>query len=556
VKALIKNTLVALTIVSAFAACNYKVDKRAASPGGVDSTVEGAKNVDFETIRSNVFQPRCYQCHSAAGGNKSGVNVETYAAVKQELAEIKASIEDNSMPKNQAPLSDEQKHLFMSWITAGAPEKIEPGTPETPPTDPASPNHPVPAPGPEEVKIKPEDLNYANVNVQVIQPACLKCHASPADADADFVNLETFKTLKLQIDYVKAEVEQDVMPKRSKLTAFQKKLLLTWIAVGAPEQASDAKPIEPPVPSAKPTEPKSEQPPATGVKNSVESQSLARGKYLFGLASCNVCHTADAAKPLAGGKAVTSSFGTFYAPNISVSKTTGIGQWTDADFIRAFRDGKSPKGDSYFPAFPFTSYSKMSDEDLLAIKSYISSLPAVEQENKKHDVKFPFNQRKLIVFWRSLYFSSPKTVTLKNYMTAKGPYQYLTDKDKSWNRGAYLVEGPMHCTQCHTSRDKLGGLLRAQWMAGAPFPGKNLIAPNLTPDAETGVGKWTRQDWTVFLKEGKTPSGSKVGGEMREIVLHGTALLTAADREAVIDYFQSLAPVSNPDLAAKLAGKQ
>lgn len=277
--------------------------------------------------------------------------------------------------------------------------------------------------------------------------------------------------------------------------------------------------------------------------------TLQQGKYIFMASGCMNCHSPDKSKPLAGGLKIATEFGDFYTPNISSDPKFGIGSWTDKDFLRAMRKGISPKKQFYYPAFPFTSYSKLSDEDILNIKTYIMSLPPQAVENKKSVLKSPYNHRSLMLAWRALNF---KKHLLTDNEEAVGKYQGSfkrhPNKTESWNRGAYLVEGALHCTECHTPRNALGGLVAKKWMSGAHFDGKE-VASNLTSDLETGKGSWDTSDWETFLSEGETPTGEIVSGDMWQVIKNGTSKLTDSDRTDVIVYLQSLRAVKNTVVA-------
>ena len=184
----------------------------------------------------------------------------------------------------------------------------------------------------------------------------------------------------------------------------------------------------------------------------------------------------------------------------------------------------------------------MTDADILSIRRYLLSLPAAERKNTPHKLRFPFKFRPLILAWRALNFPSIKNQTGTDYLKARGPYQPVSDKDRTWNRGAYLVEGPMHCTECHTPRDQVGGLKLHLWMTGGPvLVGETNPAPNITPSA-SGLKAWSKADWTDFLKTGHRPTGGHVTGEMKAVTTNATSTLTPDDTSAVIEYLQSLTP--------------
>jgi uncharacterized membrane protein len=231
------------------AACNYKLEKLSAPPRVGGEGVMNQNQIDFAVVMEKVIQPKCLECHAAAGGNRGGVNLETYAEVRLNLADVKADVEDGSMPKRRQPLTQAQKDLILNWIAAGAPEKADSPTQPTPaPVTPTpqpgpTPVEPVPQPNPAPVTpplppAGPEVLDYATVKTQVIDRACLKCHSAPANRGD--VNLESYQEVLKNIVDIKMDVADGTMPKRSTLTPEQKNLILDWIAAGAPETARPA----------------------------------------------------------------------------------------------------------------------------------------------------------------------------------------------------------------------------------------------------------------------------------------------------------------------------
>lgn len=264
------------------------------------------------------------------------------------------------------------------------------------------------------------------------------------------------------------------------------------------------------------------------------SDLVARGKHVFEAAGCVECHTAT--KPdspmLAGGRALKTPFGTFYTPNITPDPVHGIGRWSDEDFIRALRYGVSPSGASYFPVFPYTSYTAMRDEDMRALKAYIFSLPPVPQANHPHEIKFPFGWRPLMVLWKWLFFES-------------GPFKPDPAHDATWNRGAYLANALGHCQECHTPRNFLGARETGMAFAGTAVGPEGGRVPNITPDPKTGIGGWTADDLDSLFTMGMLPSGDFVGDGMADVVTNSTSRLTADDRKALTDYLKSLPPIDH-----------
>lgn len=258
----------------------------------------------------------------------------------------------------------------------------------------------------------------------------------------------------------------------------------------------------------------------------------ARGEIVFRAGNCTSCHTdlKNKGALLAGGRALATPFGVFYGPNITPDPVHGIGRWSDADFTRALRRGVSPRGEHYFPVFPYTAFTGLSDRDLRDLKAFLFTLPAVAKANRPHDVSFPFNLRLGAMVWKWLYFR-------------EGTLEEDPTRDAAWNRGRYLVEAAGHCAECHTQRDRLGGLKRAAWLAGSRDGAEGKAAPNITPDRETGIGGWSPADLAYFLENGTLPDGDVAGGLMAEVIEHGTGRLPAEDRRAMTAYLKSLPPI-------------
>ena len=272
---------------------------------------------------------------------------------------------------------------------------------------------------------------------------------------------------------------------------------------------------------------------AAGSSAVAQGDGAARhGAYLFALGGCAGCHTDEKNKgPVgAGGPPLKTPFGTFYGPNITPDPNYGIGKWSDADFIRALREGVAPGGSHYFPAFPYTSFTRMTDEDLRALKAYVFTLKPVATPSKAHDIGFPFNIRLGQMFWKLLYFD-------------EGPFRPDATKSAAWNRGAYLAEGILHCGECHTPRNFLGGPDQSRRYAGTPEGPVGEAVPNITPDPETGIGKWSESEIASYLSTGMDPSGDFAGSLMAEVVERSTGKLTEADRAAVVTYLKSLPPI-------------
>ena len=253
-----------------------------------------------------------------------------------------------------------------------------------------------------------------------------------------------------------------------------------------------------------------------------------RGEYLSKAAGCVGCHTEakEGATPYAGGRELKTPFGTFYGPNITPHPSAGIGRWTEADFIRAIREGLRPDGAHYFPAFPYPSFTRIVDADLRDLWAYLRTLPPNARANREHDLKFPFGWRFLVAGWKWFFFTPGATVTDPG-------------RGAQFNRGAYLVQALGHCGECHTPRNLLGGPRRDRFLAGTKKGPDGKSAPNLTP---TRLKKWSDADLQTLLKTGFTPDGDVVAETMGEVIENTTGKITPADLAALIAYLRSLPP--------------
>lgn len=256
------------------------------------------------------------------------------------------------------------------------------------------------------------------------------------------------------------------------------------------------------------------------------------GKVMFDAGGCASCHAVpkqDDRTRLAGGLGLHSPFGTFYVPNISSDKKDGIGNWTEAQFVTAMTKGTSPDGRHYFPSFPYASYRRMKISDLRDLFAYLKTLPAVAGVVRDHDVPFPFNIRRSLGGWKLLFLDGQ-------------PFVPDATKSEQWNRGAYLVNGPGHCAECHSPRNILGGIESGKRFAGGPNPeGKGFI-PNIT---QLRLKDWSVGDIESLLDSGLTPEGDSVGSSMAAVI-RNTSQLSKADRQAMAVYIKSLAPVEGP----------
>lgn len=260
--------------------------------------------------------------------------------------------------------------------------------------------------------------------------------------------------------------------------------------------------------------------------------NLENGKTMFHAGGCASCHATPGQEDrtrLGGGLGLKSPFGTFYVPNISPDPKDGIGNWTEAQFVTAMLKGTSPDGAHYFPAFPYTSYRLMAMPDLRDLFAYLKTLPPVPGRVRDHDVPFPFNIRRSLGGWKLLFFD-------------QAAFQPDPSKSAEWNRGAYLVNGPGHCAECHSPRNALGGIISGQRFAGGPNPEGEGWVPNIT---QARMKDWSESDFAYLLESGNTPEGDSVGGSMTPVI-RNTSQLSEDDRKAMAVYLKSLAPVEGP----------
>ncbi|HWJ72067.1 MAG TPA: cytochrome c [Kaistia sp.] len=263
----------------------------------------------------------------------------------------------------------------------------------------------------------------------------------------------------------------------------------------------------------------------------------AKGELLFWAGGCASCHAAPGAKGddkliLAGGEPIVSPFGTFHPPNISPDKTHGIGSWSTLDFVNAMKRGLGPGGEQLYPAFPYTSYQRMPVSDLVDLKAYLDTLPPVATDSPPHELPFPFSIRRGIGLWKLLYLDGET-------------FEPDPTKSDEINRGAYLVEGPGHCNECHTPRNAIGGLDFTHHLAGAPNPSGQGFVPNIT-GGQGGIGDWSAEDLANFFETGMTPDFDSVGGTMVD-VQENLAHLPASDLAAIAAYLKDLPPLDRSD---------
>ncbi|HEY7229651.1 MAG TPA: cytochrome c [Pseudolabrys sp.] len=256
--------------------------------------------------------------------------------------------------------------------------------------------------------------------------------------------------------------------------------------------------------------------------------NLENGRTMFLIGGCSSCHAVpkqDDTTRLGGGLALPTAFGTFYVPNISSDAKDGIGGWSEAQFLAAMRYGISPAGQHLYPAFPYTSYQLMRSEDLRDLFAYLKTLPAVSGAVRDHALKFPFSIRRTVGLWKLLFLDGA---------------QFKSDPSQSaqWNRGAYLVNAPGHCAECHSPRNFLGAMIASRRFTGGQSPTGQGGVPDIT---QGKLHDWKVEDFVEVLDSGMTPDADRVGGAMVDVVAN-TRQLNAGDRQAIAVYLKSLRP--------------
>jgi mono/diheme cytochrome c family protein len=271
--------------------------------------------------------------------------------------------------------------------------------------------------------------------------------------------------------------------------------------------------------------------------------NLANGKTMLAAGGCSACHAVPNADPdkidprrLGGGMALPCPFGTFYVPNISPDPKDGIGAWGEADFVSAMWDGTAPGGRHLYPAFPYTSFRHVTLTDLRDLFAYLKTLPPVSGKVRGPDLAFPFSIRRAVGVWKLLFLRG-------------GPFVPDASKSAQFNRGAYLVNGPGHCAECHSPRNFLAAIIEGERFAGGPTPDGKDWVPNITPaglqHGDNQQDPWSQNDIASFLSDGQTPSGDFVGGEMAEVI-RNTSQLSKDDRTAIAAYISALPSRQGP----------
>ncbi|MHB8267941.1 c-type cytochrome [Bradyrhizobium sp.] len=261
---------------------------------------------------------------------------------------------------------------------------------------------------------------------------------------------------------------------------------------------------------------------SAAVADSQNFDRIERGRYLAVLSDCAACHTAPGGQPFAGGLALQTPFGTLVAPNITPDRDTGIGDMTNDEFLASLHDGRGRNGRRLYPAMPYPAYTKMSDDDVLAIRAYLATVAPVSNKVISNQLPFPLNIRLAMVFWNWFNFTP-------------GRYQSDPQKSAEWNRGAYIVQGAAHCGTCHTPKNLLGSDKGDNALAGATLQG--WFAPDITNDSRKGIGGWSKDDLVQYLKTG-TNDGTLASGPMAEAVTHSTSRMTDDDISAIAVYLK------------------
>src|SRR6204780_2833858 len=255
------------------------------------------------------------------------------------------------------------------------------------------------------------------------------------------------------------------------------------------------------------------------------AQLIARGEYLARGGDCAACHSQPGGKPFAGGVGFKLPFGTLFSTNITADRETGIGHWSDDDFVRALHRGVAKDGRNLYPAFPYTSYTAMTRDDAVAIKAYLFSLPTVHASATPNELPFPFNQRWTLTFWKWMFLDEHR-------------FRPDPNRSESQNRGTYLSTALGHCGECHTPRNILLAMSTRKTLAGAEVSGWHAF--NLTSDRVSGLGEWTDAQLRQFLSVGRAEDHGPAAGPMAEVVENSTRYLTADDLQAMVTYLRGL----------------
>ena len=262
--------------------------------------------------------------------------------------------------------------------------------------------------------------------------------------------------------------------------------------------------------------------------SSHDAGMVERGAYVVRIAGCVTCHTAKGGVPFAGGRALETPFGTFHAPNITPHKVAGIGAWSDEEFLRAVTGGEGVHGEQLYPVFPYTSYSRMTPEDVLSIKAYLFSLPPEGARAPANELSLPYSWRALMKGWKLLFFDGAKPL-------AEDPA-----RSKAWNRGRYLVMAPGHCGECHTPRNFLGAPDQQNGLRGNSAGPDGWAVPALVGPGKGSFDQWSVEEISEYLKTGGKPDFDSAQGPMKEVIEENTRFLTDEDRAAMAEFLKSL----------------
>ena len=270
-----------------------------------------------------------------------------------------------------------------------------------------------------------------------------------------------------------------------------------------------------------------------------DQSQVERGAYLARMGDCTACHTSPDGQAFAGGAAIHSPFGPMYAPNITPDKTAGIGAWSDDEFYRAMHEGIRKDGARLYPAFPYQWFTNVSRDDVLALRAYLNTVPPVAVASKETKLSFPFDIRTGIIAWNLAYLH-------------EGPFKPDPAKSEAINRGAYIVEGLGHCGDCHTPKGTALEPLTSRAFSGGEVD--NWYAPNITPDKTRGIGAWSDEDLSTYLKTGSAPGKVAAAGPMAQVVRESLSYLSDADIHAIVAYLRDLKPIEDykPVVGAKI----
>jgi mono/diheme cytochrome c family protein len=269
------------------------------------------------------------------------------------------------------------------------------------------------------------------------------------------------------------------------------------------------------------------------------AETIARGQALTTAADCASCHTADPAKPFAGGKRIDTPFGAIYSPNLTPDQETGLGNWSDEDFRGALRYGVAPDGSRYYPAFPYPYFTKLTRDDLLAIRAYLATLTSFRNPPRPTELQWPLNYRVVMRAWNSLFFRP-------------GIFEPDQQKSAEWNRGGYLVTGAGHCGGCHTPKNMVGADRRGRTYGGGPIAG--WFAPRLDNAPRSGLKSWSVEDIVEYLQSGRNAK-SHADGPMADVVKNSTSKMSDADVRAIAVYLKDLPTGAEPSVTPPPQGE-